>query len=1316
MCVSTLPKIETEQAPSYRQGGLWPPAIPSSHLSSLSSCNKHPPSKREKNRQVTPPVNLEMPAVSRKQHERDASHEHDEMASELPPSTRWHRAHGRKSRKERVVDQQLLTPREEQAIVDFVLRADRNGYPARVKDLRRYAAILLQKRAARNDPGTAVHVDSRTPGKDWPQAFCKRYPELKAKRLKALDWKRHEKNLYVKTVHWFDIMREQLNSPGVSKENVYNMDETGGLIERAWGVSVRRTLITAVECISADSVSLTPLIIFPGSTLRSNWLGRDGRDWHFACSKKGYMNSSINLEWMRKVFDPQTRARANGQPRVLISDGFSPHESADVLTFCFENNISLCRLPSHTSHKLQPCDVSVFGPLKTAYREQVEHLQRRGANTVNKEHFVQLYDNARKAALTDRNIRSGWLKAGLFPLNPSRVLADMPAPIEEPLALPPNPDAPRDAHSYQPLVTPTTAEGVHSIYRMLEERLSANGSLSDPHLVKFLHATEKAFADRSLLLDENQGLRIQNNEKRVRENTAKKVVSQGDAKIMSREDIAAVIREKTAKANNASSKKSAVTKRKPAAKRSSGRGCSITGEMAAGTREIEAAGLAEYCSVFACAASLLARQIAPANNVCRANDMFHHYMHHYEGTVADGNARVHYGNNYNFLPRGSEFHALTMGATTAAISDRPGTPPPPLSTVPFPRDPDYIHREQLVTKIRHKLSVPGARVALVGLGGVGKSQLAIEYAHQVRQESPETWVLWLHASNATRFELSVRDTLEQLKVPGGNDQKANVFQLFRTWLRDANKGKWLLIIDNADDVRFLLEPPSTTGQTGSQSWSQVPSQGERCLDYLPECSQGSLLVTTRSSDAALKMVEQRNIVSVDLMNERHAVSLLKKKLGGGHNRDEIVELARELEHMPLAMAQAAAYIRQRAPRCSVQSYVEKLKKSRKSKLSLLGRDEGDLRRDRDAKNSILSTWQISFEHVWSIRRSAANLLSLMSCFDRQAIPEALLRARNTELDEHATSRAKTDPHIIDDEESDQRDDDSESRDSSDDEIEDTSATEGEDFEEDLVMLRGYSFIAVTKDTATFEMHSLVQLATQRWLQENQRLTHWQAQFVHNLENGFPMGRFENWAKCRSLFPHAMIVLEMRLTDQSIVLQQACLLYKSGWYASEQGAYVYAERMEALCMKLRRKVLGPEHPDTLTSMSNLALTYQYQGQYDKAAELGGRVLEIRKRVLGPEHPDTLTSMANQAFSFTCLDYVVQAIENMRMSARLSNSVLGNTHPDALSRNQVLSQWSNEHAKTIEAGFVDTASEKGSMGSIEDDEGINVHDGGVRISEL
>ena len=146
------------------------------------------------------------------------------------------------------------------------------------------------------------------------------------------------------------------------------------------GAGVKRTMVTAVECISADSRSLFPLIIWPAATHRSIWTTYPTPGWHCACSQSGYTDSKISLDWVKHVFDPQTKPRANQKPQILICDGCRMHESLEVMEYCFENNIILCRIPSHMSHKLQPCDVGVFGPLKTAYREQVEQLYRGGAN------------------------------------------------------------------------------------------------------------------------------------------------------------------------------------------------------------------------------------------------------------------------------------------------------------------------------------------------------------------------------------------------------------------------------------------------------------------------------------------------------------------------------------------------------------------------------------------------------------------------------------------------------------------------------------------------------------------------------------------------------------------------------------------------------------------------------------------------------------------------------------------------------------------------------------------------------------------------
>lgn len=139
-----------------------------------------------------------------------------------------------------------------------------------------------------------------------------------------------------------------------------------------------------------------------------------------------------------------------------------------------------------------------------------------------------------------------------------------------------------------------------------------------------------------------------------------------------------------------------------------------------------------------------------------------------------------------------------------------------------------------------------------------------------------------------------------------------MFKLLRTWLHDAKKGSWLVILDNADNVSFLLEPPDTAEQVRDGASS------ERRLDYIPTCSHGSLLITSRSRAAALRMVEQNSIVDVGPMEEEHALALLTRKLSDTNEQAEIAGLARELEYMPLAIVQASAYIRQRAPRCTVR--------------------------------------------------------------------------------------------------------------------------------------------------------------------------------------------------------------------------------------------------------------------------------------------------------------------------------------------------------------------------------------------------------------
>src|SRR6266487_3187357 len=106
--------------------------------------------------------------------------------------------------------------------------------------------------------------------------------------------------------------------------------------------------------------------------------------WQYTCSESGYTNSKISLEWLKCIFNPETKEQANKKPQVLICDSFGTHKILEILEFCFENNIILCCLPSHTSYKLQPYNVAVFALLKAAYRKQVDRLEQGGVNTIGK--------------------------------------------------------------------------------------------------------------------------------------------------------------------------------------------------------------------------------------------------------------------------------------------------------------------------------------------------------------------------------------------------------------------------------------------------------------------------------------------------------------------------------------------------------------------------------------------------------------------------------------------------------------------------------------------------------------------------------------------------------------------------------------------------------------------------------------------------------------------------------------------------------------------------------------------------------------------
>jgi hypothetical protein len=182
----------------------------------------------------------------------------------------------------------------------------------------------------------------------------------------------------------------------------------------------------------------------------------------------------------------------------------------------------------------------------------------------------------------------------------------------------------------------------------------------------------------------------------------------------------------------------------------------------------------------------------------------------------------------------------------------------------------------------------------------------------------------MYASNAARFEQSVCDNLDldQLKVCRRKDPKENVFQLLHNWLSNVSDGPWLIVLDNADDARVLLEKSKIGEQAGIATTSAQQTKAR--LEYLPQCDHGTVLVTSRTREVAKELVYWRDIVAIKPMNKEQALELLCKKLDTWYTEQHAPRLAQKLDFMPLALAQAAAYICQSDGRCSIQQYLVKL--------------------------------------------------------------------------------------------------------------------------------------------------------------------------------------------------------------------------------------------------------------------------------------------------------------------------------------------------------------------------------------------------------
>lgn len=630
---------------------------------------------------------------------------------------------------------------------------------------------------------------------------------------------------------------------------------------------------------------------------------------------------------------------------------------------------------------------------------------------------------------------------------------------------------------------------------------------------------------------------------------------------------------------------------------------------------------------------------------------------------------------------------LTFVDVSVPCQSKPGESKKGHFMVPFERNPRFQGREDTVRQLADQvLSIDhreARKAAISGLGGMGKTQVALELTYTIRQEDPARSIFWIPSTSIEAVEQAYRNIARLLGVSdGGSD---DVKSIVKHYLSSERAAPWVLIIDNADDFDMWL-----TSRTSPA-----------LKTFLPASQQGFILFTSRNGALVSRLVGP-NVIQLSEMDDMTAVALFKDSLiQKDLTKDEIstTMLVNRLCGLPLALIQAASFINE--SNMSLKIYLNLLGQQEESMIQLLSENFEDEYRYPETENPVSATWLISFQSIQNTNKRAARYLTFIACIDYKDIPLSLLPEAETEIEK----------------------------------------------EKALGILRAYSFISQQANSEIATMHRLVHLATRNWLRNEGTLSECTMAAGEHISEVFPDGQHEQRSLWRKYLPHAQVLLERdevetdgdfkdylagnvgrclaedgRNNDAEHLLLKCVASRRERLDANDprllwsisaltrvywgQGRWKEAEEASIQVLHSRQAVLGDDHPDTLFSKHDLAASIYLQsrlkeaeiiyrqvlqqrksilgdedpatlatmfalgevlansGRLQEAEELQVRVVELRKVIMGAEHPHTLTSMGFLATILMELGRLSEAEELQLKVYNVQKTILGDNHPDTL----------------------------------------------------
>jgi len=505
-------------------------------------------------------------------------------------------------------------------------------------------------------------------------------------------------------------------------------------------------------------------------------------------------------------------------------------------------------------------------------------------------------------------------------------------------------------------------------------------------------------------------------------------------------------------------------------------------------------------------------------------------------------------------------------------SKRPSFPGalPAVWNIPYPRNPYFTGREELLSNLAASLRA-GQTVgisqpqAVSGLGGVGKTQIALEYAYRYYQDYDA--VLWTRADTQEALISGFVALAALLQLPQQKERdQLKIVQAVKDWLM--NNTRWLLLLDNADELALVQ-------------------------DFLPPAGRGHTLLTTRA--ASMGRLAQR--MEVDALDSEPGALLLLRRadwlgLDATLEQAEASERAlaftitQELGGLPLALDQAGAYIEE--TRCSLADYLQFYRSHRAELLKERG---GKV---PDHPEPVAATWSLSFAQVQKRSLAAADLLRVCAFLHPDAIPEEMIIEGATTLGPSLQAMAQN-PLA---------------------------------FNQALRVLLSYSLLKRQVEKRLLSIHRLVQAVLKDGM-EKRTYYQWAERVVQVVNEALPELDYRTYARYERCPPHAQECALLIEQGQFTSFAARQTLLQTGIYLKDRARYREAEAFLRHSLRIWDQALGSDHPDVASPLNGLATLYQKQGKYAEAEPLFQRAWRIWEQALGPDHPRTRTVVRNYA---------------------------------------------------------------------------------------